>query len=291
MVVLDDADLDEAAAAANFGAFMHQGQICMSTERIVVDRSVAERPRRAARRARVGAHRRRPARARDPDRADGQRRPRRERVSELVEDARATAPRCSRGGEADGLRYSPDRAGRRHAGDAAVRRGVVRPGRHDRAGRRRRRGGAGGQRHRVRARRRAVFGRDVAARLRRRAPDRDAASATSTARPSTTSRRCRSAASRPVGLRPLRRPRRARGVHRAALDHGRQAGGAPLPDLGRYFVRARRLWQAGPVRKWARRRLCGPRLRRPGRCAPGPRKARRPGRFDADTRDDVMLSL
>ncbi|HEY8269147.1 MAG TPA: aldehyde dehydrogenase [Xanthobacteraceae bacterium] len=41
LVVLDDADLDEAAAAANFGAFMHQGQICMSTERIVVQKQVA----------------------------------------------------------------------------------------------------------------------------------------------------------------------------------------------------------------------------------------------------------
>jgi acyl-CoA reductase-like NAD-dependent aldehyde dehydrogenase len=41
-VVLDDADLDEAVAAAAFGAFMNQGQICMSTERIVVDGAVAD---------------------------------------------------------------------------------------------------------------------------------------------------------------------------------------------------------------------------------------------------------
>src|SRR3954452_22651380 len=41
MVVLADADLDEAVAAAKFGAFMHQGQICMSTERVVADRAVA----------------------------------------------------------------------------------------------------------------------------------------------------------------------------------------------------------------------------------------------------------
>ena len=40
-VVLDDADLDEAVKAAAFGAFMNQGQICMSTERIVVDEAVA----------------------------------------------------------------------------------------------------------------------------------------------------------------------------------------------------------------------------------------------------------
>jgi vanillin dehydrogenase len=41
MVVLADADLDEAVAAAKFGAFMHQGQICMSTERVVADSRVA----------------------------------------------------------------------------------------------------------------------------------------------------------------------------------------------------------------------------------------------------------
>jgi acyl-CoA reductase-like NAD-dependent aldehyde dehydrogenase len=41
-VVLDDADLDGAANAATFGAFMYQGQICMSTERFVVDDSVAD---------------------------------------------------------------------------------------------------------------------------------------------------------------------------------------------------------------------------------------------------------
>lgn len=34
-VVLEDADHDRAVAAAAFGAFMNQGQICMSTERIV----------------------------------------------------------------------------------------------------------------------------------------------------------------------------------------------------------------------------------------------------------------
>jgi acyl-CoA reductase-like NAD-dependent aldehyde dehydrogenase len=40
LVVLDDADLDAAAAAASFGAFMNSGQICMSTERIIADRSI-----------------------------------------------------------------------------------------------------------------------------------------------------------------------------------------------------------------------------------------------------------
>jgi len=41
-VVLDDADLDGAVNAAVFGSFLYQGQICMSTERFVVDDSVAD---------------------------------------------------------------------------------------------------------------------------------------------------------------------------------------------------------------------------------------------------------
>jgi benzaldehyde dehydrogenase (NAD) len=41
-LVLDDADLDAAVNGAAFGAFANSGQICMSTERIVVDRKVAD---------------------------------------------------------------------------------------------------------------------------------------------------------------------------------------------------------------------------------------------------------
>ena len=41
-LVLHDADLDAAVQAAAFGAFFNQGQICMSTERIIVDESVAD---------------------------------------------------------------------------------------------------------------------------------------------------------------------------------------------------------------------------------------------------------
>ncbi|SER81433.1 Acyl-CoA reductase [Azotobacter beijerinckii] len=41
-LVLDDADLDAAVEAAAFGAFFNQGQICMSTERLIVDERVAD---------------------------------------------------------------------------------------------------------------------------------------------------------------------------------------------------------------------------------------------------------
>jgi vanillin dehydrogenase len=42
LVVLDDADLEAAVNGAAFGAFANSGQICMSTERIIVDRRIAD---------------------------------------------------------------------------------------------------------------------------------------------------------------------------------------------------------------------------------------------------------
>lgn len=42
LLVLADADLDAAVQAAAFGAFFNQGQICMSTERIIVDARIAD---------------------------------------------------------------------------------------------------------------------------------------------------------------------------------------------------------------------------------------------------------
>jgi len=105
-VVLEDADLDAAAAAASFGAFMHQGQICMSTERIVVDRRVADEfsQRLAARAAslKVGD-------PRDPSTQIGPliNAGALDRVSELVEDAVDKGAQLLTGGDADGLVYQP----------------------------------------------------------------------------------------------------------------------------------------------------------------------------------------
>jgi len=42
LIVLADADLEFAVNASAFGAYLHQGQICMSARRIVVERSIAE---------------------------------------------------------------------------------------------------------------------------------------------------------------------------------------------------------------------------------------------------------
>lgn len=43
MVVLDDADVEAAVNGAAFGSFMNQGQICMSTERVIVHEGIADR--------------------------------------------------------------------------------------------------------------------------------------------------------------------------------------------------------------------------------------------------------
>jgi benzaldehyde dehydrogenase (NAD) len=106
LIVLADADLERAAAATSFGAFFHQGQICMSTERVVVDRSVAERFG-ALLAARASA-----LRVGDPRDAETQIGPlvneaAMARVSELVEDAREHGADVLSGGSAVGPCYPP----------------------------------------------------------------------------------------------------------------------------------------------------------------------------------------
>ena len=42
LVILDDANIDDAVNGAAFGCFANSGQICMSTERIIVDQKIAD---------------------------------------------------------------------------------------------------------------------------------------------------------------------------------------------------------------------------------------------------------
>lgn len=49
-IVLDDADIELAATQCALGAFLHSGQICMSTERILVHKSVTDKFRPALQR-------------------------------------------------------------------------------------------------------------------------------------------------------------------------------------------------------------------------------------------------
>jgi vanillin dehydrogenase len=105
-IVLADADLDEAASAAKFGSFMHQGQICMSTEKLVVDNSVLDpfvgKLSERASALKVGD-------PRDPENQLGPmvNAAAVERVSGLVDDAVAHGAEVVTGGEADGPCYKP----------------------------------------------------------------------------------------------------------------------------------------------------------------------------------------
>jgi benzaldehyde dehydrogenase (NAD) len=106
LIVMADADIPEAIAAANFGAFMHQGQICMATERIIVDSAVAgeftEGLAAKASALKVGD-------PRDPETQIGPliTRASLQRVSELVEDAVSKGAALVTGGEAQGPCYKP----------------------------------------------------------------------------------------------------------------------------------------------------------------------------------------
>ncbi len=100
LLVLDDADLDEAVKAAAFGAFFNQGQICISTERIVVDQRVADAflakftAKAASLRAgdpRLGGYPLGSMISRDAV----------SRVSSLIDDAVAKGARITTGGEID----------------------------------------------------------------------------------------------------------------------------------------------------------------------------------------------
>ncbi|GHF34656.1 benzaldehyde dehydrogenase (NAD) [Amycolatopsis bartoniae] len=106
MLVLRDADLDAAVDAAVFGAFMNQGQICMSTERIVVAAEVLDEfTRRLA--ARAGALK--IGDAADPGTEIGPMVHEQAcaHVEALIEDATGKGARLLAGGARNGLFFEP----------------------------------------------------------------------------------------------------------------------------------------------------------------------------------------
>lgn len=106
LIVLEDADLDIAASNAAWGAFLHQGQICMATNRIIVHESIAQ-----------GLTQRLVAKAQHlpvGNGASGQvalgpliDARQRDRVHAIVKDSIAAGAQLLAGGSSDGLFYKP----------------------------------------------------------------------------------------------------------------------------------------------------------------------------------------
>lgn len=105
-IVLDDADVERAAAAGAWGSFRHAGQICMATGRHLVHESVAERyVHRLAEQAAA-------LRLGDPARTDADVGPvidggQRDRVHRMVTESVAAGARLVTGGEVQGPFYRP----------------------------------------------------------------------------------------------------------------------------------------------------------------------------------------
>jgi benzaldehyde dehydrogenase (NAD) len=106
LIILDDADLDAAASNARWGAWLHQGQICMTAGRILVHEKIAdaiiERLATVADHLPVG----------DPARGQVALGPlinsrQRDRVHQIVQDTVKAGAALKAGGTYDGLFYRP----------------------------------------------------------------------------------------------------------------------------------------------------------------------------------------
>jgi benzaldehyde dehydrogenase (NAD) len=105
-MILEDADLDLAASNAAFAAWLHQGQVCMASGRILVQRKIApaltERLKEKAQHLRVGD-------PMDPKVGMGPIINHRQlqQIHQIVQDAVAAGATLHAGGTHDGLFYQP----------------------------------------------------------------------------------------------------------------------------------------------------------------------------------------
>ena len=106
LIVLKDADIDYAVNAATFGRFNHQGQVCMSSKRIIVERPVAahftEKFIKKAQRLKVGD-------PQDPDTVIGPliNQKQVDKLHKQVEEAIRQGAKLVCGGKYDGCCYYP----------------------------------------------------------------------------------------------------------------------------------------------------------------------------------------
>ena len=106
MIVLDDADLPHTVDAVTFGAFLHQGQVCMNTRKVYVDAKVhdafVDKLATKVRGLKVGD-------PRDPSVIVGPLINQRavDQVTERVKDAVDRGAKVVTGGKAEGMIYEP----------------------------------------------------------------------------------------------------------------------------------------------------------------------------------------
>jgi acyl-CoA reductase-like NAD-dependent aldehyde dehydrogenase len=107
LIVCEDADLERATQAANFGSFMHQGQICMSVEKILVQETIfqpfVERFVERASRLKVGDPTKDPSHVIGPLINDKQA----AKVKEQIQDAVAKGATVALGGGVKGRYVEP----------------------------------------------------------------------------------------------------------------------------------------------------------------------------------------
>ncbi len=126
LIVLDDADLDLAVTNAAWGVYLHQGQICMATGRVLVQRGIYEqfldKLTAKARSLRVG----------DPTGADVQIGPlinehQRDNALRIIEAARQAGATVQVGGHYEGLFLSPTVLGNVSSDNPAFREEIFGP--------------------------------------------------------------------------------------------------------------------------------------------------------------------
>ncbi len=230
LVILDDADIEDAVNAAAFGAFANSGQICMSTERIIVDQKVADEFVKKFGAKASGLPLGDPRKPEPVVLGSVVGMNTVHHCNALIDDAAGSGRQA--GVRRQGRQHADarDRAGSCHAQDAHLPRGDVRPDGVRSAGEEHRGGDCLRERQRVWPRRRRVRARHRSG-VQRGAQDRLGHLPRERA---DGARRGADAFRRRQGQRhgALRRQGRHRRIHRAALDHGADLAAA-LPVLGR----------------------------------------------------------
>jgi aldehyde dehydrogenase (NAD+) len=107
LIICDDAEMERATQAANFGSFMHQGQICMSVEKVLVHENIfdafVEKFVERASKLKIGDPTQDKGNVIGPLINDKQA----QKVKEQIEDARAKGAKILLGGNVNGRFVEP----------------------------------------------------------------------------------------------------------------------------------------------------------------------------------------